>query len=272
MGAYLFHKIQPWSILESLYFCFSSLGTIGFGDLSPKGNFSQYMASGYILIGMAVVAMCFSLIQTEIILWLRKFGLQDTVIASPSISDAKLLSIKAISQPQKSSWQRQNEFLMTESPTSAVPNFNSLPRRSSGMSSQHHNPFQRNTMIRRSTGVLDNHMEYFVPRSVSEFNLSGVGDLAIMPPSLKRVPMPNHPYSIQPLAQTSLHQMPKQREKMVTFEDESKCPHGIPTTPRKGPIVNDVFMWREGGWDYDEDLDVDVPESEKVAIGEVIKV
>lgn len=112
------------------------------------------------------------------------------------------------------------------------------------MSSHHHNnPFQRNTMIRRSTGVLDNHIEYFVPRSVSEFNLSGVGDLAIMPPSLKRVPNHGSGYPLPPLAQTAMaHQLPKQREKMVTFEDESKCPHGVPTTPRKGPIVNDVFM------------------------------
>lgn len=77
LGAVLFHRIQNWSVLESLYFCFTSLGTIGFGDISPKGNVAQYAASAYILIGMAVVAMCFSLIQSELVLWLRKFGVQD---------------------------------------------------------------------------------------------------------------------------------------------------------------------------------------------------
>lgn len=102
VGSYLFHKIQHWSILESLYFCFSSLGTIGFGDLSPKGNFAQYMASGYILIGMAVVAMCFSLIQTEIIIWLRKFGVQDTVIGASPIRESNVHGIASISQTQKS--------------------------------------------------------------------------------------------------------------------------------------------------------------------------
>lgn len=76
-GAVLFHRIQNWSVLESLYFCFTSLGTIGFGDITPKGNVAQYAASAYILIGMAVVAMCFSLIQSELVLWLRKFGVQD---------------------------------------------------------------------------------------------------------------------------------------------------------------------------------------------------
>lgn len=49
--------------------------------------------------------------------------------------------------------------------------FNSLPRRSSA--------FQRNTPVRRSAGPLESHIEYFVPRSVSEFNLAGVGDIAL---------------------------------------------------------------------------------------------
>lgn len=77
LGAVLFHKIQHWTILESLYFCFSSLGTIGAGDLQPQGASAQYIASGYILFGMAVVAMCFSLIQSELVTWLRRFGIQD---------------------------------------------------------------------------------------------------------------------------------------------------------------------------------------------------
>lgn len=47
--------------------------------------------------------------------------------------------------------------------------------------------------------------------------------------------------------QQQLHTMHpiKPREKMVTFEDDPKCPHGLPATPRKTlPISNvgDVFM------------------------------
>uniref|UniRef100_A0A182IWM1 Potassium channel domain-containing protein n=1 Tax=Anopheles atroparvus TaxID=41427 RepID=A0A182IWM1_ANOAO len=82
---------QPWGVLESLYFCFTSLGTIGFGDLMPKGNVAQYAASAYIIVGMAVVAMCFSLIQTELIIWLKKF----TIPESPpsSTEDVALVSV-----------------------------------------------------------------------------------------------------------------------------------------------------------------------------------
>jgi len=88
-------------------------------------------------------------------------------------------------------------------------------------------------------------MEYFVPRSVSEFNLSGVGDLALPPPP-KRIQQQIVP--ITPMTQSMLT-IQKPREKMVTFEDESgmqKCPHGMPTTPSRktGPqmLAGDVFM------------------------------
>lgn len=84
MGAVLFNRIQNWGVLESLYFCFTSLGTIGFGDLLPKGQVAQYAASAYILVGMAVVAMCFSLIQSELVMWLRRFGVQDTQQTHPA--------------------------------------------------------------------------------------------------------------------------------------------------------------------------------------------
>ncbi|BFG02973.1 uncharacterized protein DMAD_02334 [Drosophila madeirensis] len=72
-------------------------------------------------------------------------------------------------------------------PAHTLTQYSSLPRRShmhghgAGPSSSGA-AFQRNTPIRRSTGIPEHHMEYFVPRSISEFNLSGVGDLALPPP------------------------------------------------------------------------------------------
>lgn len=90
-GALLFHKMQNWSVLEALYFCFTSLSTIGFGELTPSGNLTLYLASAYILVGMAVVAMCFSLIQTELVMWLRRFSVQDHVM--PQTDDVSLVSV-----------------------------------------------------------------------------------------------------------------------------------------------------------------------------------
>lgn len=68
-GALLFNRLENWSLLEGSYFCFTSLGTIGFGDLIPGQHaeeISLCACSAYILTGMALVAMCFSLVQDEI--------------------------------------------------------------------------------------------------------------------------------------------------------------------------------------------------------------
>ncbi|KAH8338017.1 hypothetical protein KR059_003027, partial [Drosophila kikkawai] len=202
-GAILFHKLQNWSVLESLYFCFTSLGTIGFGELAPNGPLALYTASAYILVGMAVVAMCFSLIQTEIVLWLRRFSVQDHVMPK-----AEELALVSVSRPSADPAlgvgvgvgmgvglgggggvgvagglpaQHQTMFF---GPAHTLTQYSSLPRRSHLQAANAHggSAFQRNTPIRRSTGIPEHHLEYFVPRSISEFNLSGVGDLALPPP------------------------------------------------------------------------------------------
>lgn len=76
-GAVLFHELQKWGVLDSIYFCFTALSTIGFGELQPKDELGMYVASIYIIIGMAIVAMCFSLIQTELIVMMRKFTINE---------------------------------------------------------------------------------------------------------------------------------------------------------------------------------------------------
>lgn len=72
LGAFIYQKLERWTLLEGSYFCFTSLGTIGFGELVPGSvestkDVSVFVSSGYILVGMAVVAMCFQLLQDELI-------------------------------------------------------------------------------------------------------------------------------------------------------------------------------------------------------------
>ncbi|CAG9861993.1 unnamed protein product [Phyllotreta striolata] len=86
-GAVLFHRLENWSLLEGSYFCFTSLGTIGFGNLVPgqrTEEISLCACSAYILTGMALVAMCFSLVQDEVLSLFRYLG------TTCSKSDAKL--------------------------------------------------------------------------------------------------------------------------------------------------------------------------------------
>jgi len=78
-GAFLFNQLENWSFIDGSYFCFTSLGTIGFGELVPGamgsgGDISVFVSSAFILIGMALIAMCFNLIQDETIIVVQKIN------------------------------------------------------------------------------------------------------------------------------------------------------------------------------------------------------
>ena len=93
-GALLFGQWEGWGFLDGSYFCFITLSTIGFGDIVPgaaltpddqidsrtdqgiKGviNTKFVLCSMYILIGMAVIAMCFSLMQEKVVQGVRSMG------------------------------------------------------------------------------------------------------------------------------------------------------------------------------------------------------
>lgn len=72
-GAFLFEKWEGWKFLDSAYFCFITLTTIGFGDFVPAQNvkdnaeISIALCSLYLLFGIALLAMSFNLVQEEVI-------------------------------------------------------------------------------------------------------------------------------------------------------------------------------------------------------------
>lgn len=98
--------------------------------------------------------------------------------------------------------------------------FNSLPRRKS-----HHegeSAFERNAPVRRSAGPgagsgADRCVEYFVPRSYSEYNLHDTtGEL----------------YNLSSFAVNKPERsLAKTRDKVVTFEED-----------RAAPLTDDIFM------------------------------
>lgn len=75
-GALLFAGWENWLFLDASYFCFISLSTIGFGDIVPKdkSGTSFIFCSMYLMLGMALIAMCFNLMQEEVVHKVRTCG------------------------------------------------------------------------------------------------------------------------------------------------------------------------------------------------------
>ncbi|KAK9880630.1 hypothetical protein WA026_011871 [Henosepilachna vigintioctopunctata] len=81
-GGFLFCKWEDWRFLEAAYFCFISLSTIGFGDFVPGDKIIGHsdvdevlvdevfelrfvFCAVYLMLGMALIAMCFNLMQVS---------------------------------------------------------------------------------------------------------------------------------------------------------------------------------------------------------------
>ncbi|KAJ1523975.1 hypothetical protein ONE63_010521 [Megalurothrips usitatus] len=287
-GAFLFHYLEGWTLMEGSYFCFTTLGTIGFGDLIPgrgaasgrgvagRGTRAEVIsvvaASAYIMVGMALVAMTFALVQDEFVSLLRRLSRQCTTAQvqtqttprpRPSCSDSE-------SNTEPAGTLCGPPSCPAACPAPAAPGApgapaaplpprmaHSLPRRKA--SAPLADEFGRNGPGRRSAGLGGGRlspeplMEYFVPRSVSEFNLAGVvaeEDEVPEPPAPPKIPMPPGPPGLHPPAHHTILRAPgggpsgarklgmassRSREKMVTFEDDAPgpCP---------GPPRGDVFM------------------------------
>lgn len=51
-GTFVFHRIEGWRYLDSLYFVITTLGAVGYGDFYPKTDLGKVLAMCYIVIGV----------------------------------------------------------------------------------------------------------------------------------------------------------------------------------------------------------------------------
>ena len=55
LGTVVFHLLEGWSILDSLYVTAQTLTTVGFGDLAPSTTGGRVFATVFMMAGVGVV-------------------------------------------------------------------------------------------------------------------------------------------------------------------------------------------------------------------------
>jgi hypothetical protein len=84
LGATVFAAWEEWTFLDGAYFCFITLSTIGFGDLVPGKSFQRadtqngqlqlVACCAYLLLGLVLIAMSFTLVQEEVLAKCRQIA------------------------------------------------------------------------------------------------------------------------------------------------------------------------------------------------------
>ncbi|XGW14849.1 hypothetical protein V3C99_000822, partial [Haemonchus contortus] len=96
-GAVLFSWWEGWNPFDGAYYCFITLSTIGFGDIVPgqaldEGSQEKLVVCAlYLLFGMALIAMCFKLMQDDVVQKARWLG-QKIGILAPSVEVSEAIA------------------------------------------------------------------------------------------------------------------------------------------------------------------------------------
>ncbi len=55
IGVVFYMNVEHWSFINALYFCVVTLGTVGYGDITPTTDVGKLFTVVYIIFGLAVI-------------------------------------------------------------------------------------------------------------------------------------------------------------------------------------------------------------------------
>ena len=60
VGVVFYVNVEHWSIINAIYFCVVTLGTVGYGDLTPTTDVGKLFTVLYIIVGLGVIGGFFA--------------------------------------------------------------------------------------------------------------------------------------------------------------------------------------------------------------------
>jgi hypothetical protein len=60
IGIVFYMRVEGWSLLDAIYFCVVTLGTVGYGDITPSTSLGKLFTVIYIIMGLGVIGGFFA--------------------------------------------------------------------------------------------------------------------------------------------------------------------------------------------------------------------
>lgn len=60
IGVVFYMNVERWSFINALYFCVVTLGTVGYGDITPTTEIGRLFTVIYIIVGLSVIGGFFA--------------------------------------------------------------------------------------------------------------------------------------------------------------------------------------------------------------------
>jgi hypothetical protein len=60
VGVVFYMRVEGWSLLDAIYFCVVTLGTVGYGDITPDTSLGKLFTIIYIVMGLGVIGGFFA--------------------------------------------------------------------------------------------------------------------------------------------------------------------------------------------------------------------
>jgi hypothetical protein len=60
VGVLFYTRVEGWRLLDAIYFCIVTLGTVGFGDITPTTDLGKVFTIFYIIVGVSIIGGFFA--------------------------------------------------------------------------------------------------------------------------------------------------------------------------------------------------------------------